>query len=66
MPKTVYREGMREVYGRDPDHHELIFNADKQEQAIREAEENTWNALPRWIPRRPILLGFEYLNLKEK
>ena len=57
IPKLVYREGMREVYGKDPDHYELIFDAQKQDEAIRQAEANIWDALPQWIPRRPIQLG---------
>ena len=45
---------------------EGFYEERQAKQLIAETESKIWNALPRWMVQRPLTIGYEYLNLKEK
>ena len=65
MTESTYRAGMQDTYAKDVDHYEVILDA-KMAKAIEDIQQRVWRALPSWMQRKPVKLGHEYLNLKEK
>ncbi len=66
MSEQTYRAGMLDTYAGDKDHYQVLTDPEEVKAAWRDAEKRIWTALPMWIPQRPMKVGFEYLNLKEK
>ena len=66
MSEQTYRAGMLDTYAGDTEHYQVLTDKEEVKAAWRDAEKRIWEALPRWIPQRPMKVGFEYLNLKEK
>ena len=66
MSEQTYRAGMMDTYAGDKEHYEVLTDPAAVKAAWNDAEQRIWKALPRWVPQRPMKVGFEYLNLKEK
>lgn len=66
MHESVYRAGMQDTYARDTAHYEAITDPATAASAIHDCEQRIWELQPRWMYQRPLKLGYEYLNLKEK
>ena len=66
MAEQTYRAGMADTYAADTDHYEVLTDPKEAKAALDAAEERIWAAWPRWIPKLPMEIGIEYLNLKEK
>jgi hypothetical protein len=57
---------MQDTYARDTAHYEAITDPATAASAIHDCEQRIWELQPRWMYQRPLKLGYEYLNLKEK
>ena len=66
MSEQTYRAGMLDTYAGDKDNYQVLTDPEAVKAAWRDAEKRIWKALPRWIPQRPMKVGLEHLNLKEK
>jgi hypothetical protein len=66
MTEGMYRAGMQDTYAKDTAHYTVITDEKEAKAAIERAEQKIWAALPRWIRRKLLTIGYEYLNLKEK
>ena len=66
MSEQTYRAGMMDTYAGDKDHYEVLTDPAAVKAIWRDAEQRIWKALPRWVPQRPMRVGFEHLNFKEK
>ena len=66
MAQHTYRAGKADTYVGGTDHYEVMTYPKEAKAALDAAEKRIWAAWPRWIPKLPMEIGFEYLNLKEK
>lgn len=65
MKRTTYCAGLYNTYVADRTHYRIIPPEAEQEE-LKKMTRNVNAALPRFIRRRPMTIGREYLNLKEK
>jgi len=66
MTKGCYRAGMMDTYALDVDHYKVILDEAQGKKAVADAQERVWQAMPKWVRRKNLTVGYEYLNLKEK
>ena len=65
MTRATYEAGLYDTYVRDTIHYRVV-PTDGEDEALARMRQQVNRALPRWMRRRPMSIGREYTNIKEK